>query len=49
MKAADGDFQLSQTPLSVITDAFEREIDPETNAPYFSRALVSRVCLGGGW
>ena len=40
------DFQLSQTPLSVITDAFEREIDPETNAPYFSRALVSRFASG---
>lgn len=40
------DFQLSQTPLSVITDAFEHEIDPETNAPYFSRALVSRFASG---
>ena len=40
------DFQLSQTPLSVITDASEHEIDPETNAPYFSRALVSRFASG---
>ena len=41
-----GSYIFSRTPQSVIINALKSEMDPQTNSPYFSDALISRFTQG---
>ncbi len=42
----NGQYDFSRTALATLVKAFENEINPLTNAPYFSKAIVSRFASG---